>query len=146
MRIRAGERERAESGAGSRGARRVRVARTGPQGGAGGLLPAEFRHLFRPARDTLVDRFSERLRTLLVRRAAAPAGPPPDPVVVLRSIIEPADGVDLATVELLADDEGVEAGVVHATLARLRENGTVRYERGSDGEEVYAWARPDLVP
>lgn len=66
--------------------------------------------------------------------------PPVDPLPVLRSIIESCDGVDLATVELLAEDEGVERTAVRTALDRLRAIGAVRSERGPDGEEVFAWS------
>ena len=77
------------------------------------------------------------------RAAGVPAPPPPDPVAVLRQIIEPADGVDRATVELLAEEAGLSLPTVRATLGRLVAEGRLRSETGSDGEEVYAWSRPD---
>lgn len=77
------------------------------------------------------------------RAARAPAPPAPDPVVVLRQIIEPADGVDRTTVELLAEEAGVSLAVARATLDRLVTEGRLRSETGSDGEEVYAWSPRD---
>jgi hypothetical protein len=74
------------------------------------------------------------------RRHRADDGPGPDPVAVLREIIEPADGADRSTVELLAEERGVPLGTVRSTLDRLIGDGTVRAERGSDGEEVLAWS------
>ncbi len=65
-----------------------------------------------------------------------------DPVAVIRGIIEPCDGIDRPTLELLADEEGLGRDLVDRTLARLRTDGTLRYERGPDGEEVFAWAHP----
>ncbi len=55
-----------------------------------------------------------------------------DVVAVLRGIIEPADGVDRSTVELLAR--------VRSAIDRLVEERTVRSESGADGEEVLAWS------
>ncbi len=73
------------------------------------------------------------------RRNSSPP-PSPDPVGVLREIIEPADGADRATVELLAEERGVPLDTVRATLDRLIAEGTVASETGSDGEEVVAWS------
>ncbi len=75
-------------------------------------------------------------------RRARPAKPI-DPGPVLRSIIIASDGVELSTVELLAEEQGVDAAAVSATLDRWRRDGTVRYERGPDGEEVLAWSNLD---
>ena len=77
------------------------------------------------------------------RSARTPASPPPDPVTVLRRIVEPADGIDRTTVELLAEEAGVSLPVVRATLDRLVTEGRLRSETGSDGEEVYAWSPTD---
>jgi hypothetical protein len=77
------------------------------------------------------------------QRARLPTRPEPDPVAVLRRIIEPADGVDRATVELMAEESGVTLPTVRATLDRLIEEGTLRTETGSDGEEVMAWSNLD---
>jgi len=65
----------------------------------------------------------------------------PDPISTLRAIIEPADGADRATVELLAEEQGVPFETVRAAIDRLVDDGTIRSERGSDGEEVLAWSR-----
>ncbi len=75
------------------------------------------------------------------RRSRTPAAPGPDPVPVLQRIIEPADGVDRTTVELLAEEEGVPLALVRSTIDRLIADGTLRSETGSDGEEVLAWSR-----
>lgn len=69
--------------------------------------------------------------------------PGPDPVAVLKRIIEPADGADRATVELLAEEHGVPSSEVRATLDRLVGDGTLRSETGPDGEEVLSWPEPD---
>ncbi len=76
------------------------------------------------------------------RRDRSPQGPAPEPdaVAVLRGIIEPADGVDRSTVELLAEEEGVPLARARSTLDRLVAEGTVRSETGADGEEVLAWS------
>ncbi len=76
------------------------------------------------------------------RRARSTRAPPPEPdaVAVLRGIIEPADGVDRSTVELLAEEEGVPLARARSTLDRLVAEGTVRSETGADGEEVLAWS------
>jgi len=73
------------------------------------------------------------------RRAPEPA-PPPDARTILRGIIHPSDGVDRATVELLAEEAGVPFDAAHATLDRLIADGTVRSEVGSGGIEILAWA------
>ncbi len=75
------------------------------------------------------------------RRPRVPPEPPPDPVEVLRAIVEPADGADRALVELEAEEAGVPFSVVRSTLDRLIAAGTIRAERGLDGEEVLAWER-----
>ena len=67
-----------------------------------------------------------------------PAGP--DPVAVLKQIIEPADGAERFTVELLAEEAGVPLPVVRSTIDRLVADGTVRSESGADGEEVLSWS------
>jgi len=76
---------------------------------------------------------------LLRRRPSVTALPSPDPVAVLREVIEPSDGVDRGLVEMLAEERGVPSEVVRSTLERLKADGTVRSGRGSDGEEVLAW-------
>jgi len=63
----------------------------------------------------------------------------PDPVAVLREVIEPSDGVDRALVEMLAEERGLGPEVVRETLERLKADGRVRTGRGFDGEEVFAW-------
>ncbi len=75
----------------------------------------------------------------LWRRVRLPRGTR-DPVAVLRRIIEPSDGVERSVVEMLAEEEGVGRALVAATLDRLRRDGSLRAERGPDGEEVLAWA------
>jgi hypothetical protein len=77
------------------------------------------------------------------RRAPEPTAPPPDPTEVLRHLIEPSDGVDRATVELLAEEAGVPFESARLTLDRLIVQGRVRSEAGADGEEVLAWAPPE---
>lgn len=74
------------------------------------------------------------------KRRPAPSVVPPDPVAVLREIIEPADGAERSTVELLAEERGIPLETVRSTLDRLITDGTVRAETGSDGEEVVAWS------
>ena len=64
----------------------------------------------------------------------------PDPVPVLRRIIEPADGADRATVELLAEEEGVPIELARSTIDRLIHEGVLRREAASDGEEVISWS------
>jgi hypothetical protein len=73
-------------------------------------------------------------------RAGHDPAPGPDPEATLQRIIAPADGADRAVVELVAEEEGVPMSVVRETLDRLIARGTVRAERGPDGEEVLAWS------
>jgi hypothetical protein len=74
------------------------------------------------------------------RRAKAnPLPPGPDPVSTLRTIIEPAEGAERFTVELLAEEAGISLPVVRATLDRLVAEGKVRSEAGADGAEVLTW-------
>jgi hypothetical protein len=83
---------------------------------------------------------------LLRRRGHRPtreAGPAVDPVRVLRRILEPADGADRSTVELMAEEAGVPPEVARSTIDRLVVEGTIRSESGPDGEEVLAWSEPD---
>ncbi len=78
------------------------------------------------------------------RRQHAAPPPAPDAREVLRRIIEPADGVDRSTVELLAEEAGVAFEVAQLTLDRLIVDGTVRSEAGPVGDEILAWARPGV--
>jgi hypothetical protein len=64
---------------------------------------------------------------------------PVDPEAVLRGIVEPADGADRVTVELLAEEAGVPLDVVRSTIDRLVASGSVRSEVSADGEEVISW-------
>jgi hypothetical protein len=64
----------------------------------------------------------------------------PDPVAVLKQIIEPADGAERFTVELLAEEAGIPLPVVRSTIDQLVAQGTVRSESGADGEEVLSWS------
>ena len=64
----------------------------------------------------------------------------PDPMAVLKQIIEPADGAERFTVELLAEEAGIPLPVVRSTIDRLVAQGTVRSESGADGEEVLSWS------
>ena len=73
------------------------------------------------------------------RRHADRPPEPADAARVLHSIIEPADGADRGVVELLAEEQGVPAEIVQQTLDRLIADGTIRAERGADGEEILAW-------
>lgn len=76
---------------------------------------------------------------LLRRRRSTTDVPTPDPVTVLREVIEASDGVDRGLVEMLAEERGVPIEVVRTTLERLKDEGSVRSGRGADGEEVLAW-------
>jgi hypothetical protein len=73
------------------------------------------------------------------RSRSQPGVPELDPVATLRAIIAPADGADRAAVELLAEEQGIPLVTVRSSIDRLIANGTIRAERGSDGEEVLAW-------
>jgi len=59
---------------------------------------------------------------------------------VLRRILEPADGADRSTVELLAEEAGIPLAEVRATIDRLVESGAIRSETSTEGEEVLAWS------
>ena len=74
------------------------------------------------------------------RRSRTSPSASPDPVVVLRRILEPADGADRTTVELLAEEAGVPLPVVRAAIERLVESGSIRREIVPEGEEVLAWS------
>jgi hypothetical protein len=77
----------------------------------------------------------------LRRRRSRPApAVPPDPVTVLRRIIEPADGADRTTVELLAEEAGIPLAVVRSTIDRLVREGTILSEGGIDEGEVVSWS------
>ncbi len=80
----------------------------------------------------------------LRRRRPRAVPTPPDPVAVLREVIEASDGVDRGLVEMLAQERGVPLETVRSTLERLKADGSVRSGRGSDGEEVLAWSPPPL--
>jgi hypothetical protein len=81
---------------------------------------------------------------LLVRRRRSrrerTTSPPPDAEAVLRRIIEPADGAERFTVELLAEEAGVPVGRVRSTIDRLVGEGRIHSESGADGEEVLSWS------
>lgn len=77
-------------------------------------------------------------RRRLRKKVGKPAGP--DPEVVLKRIIEPAEGAERFTVELLAEEAGVPLEVVRATIDRLVSQGTIRSDCGADGEEVLSWS------
>lgn len=74
------------------------------------------------------------------RQRTTESTPAPDPRSVVRRILEPADGADRATVELLAEEEGVPLSLARETIDRLVAEGLVRSDTGSDGEEVLAWS------
>ncbi|HTP54363.1 MAG TPA: hypothetical protein VML94_05325 [Thermoplasmata archaeon] len=73
------------------------------------------------------------------RAARTEAVPPLEPTEALRAIIAPADGADRAVVELLAEEQGIPIATVRQTIDRLIAAGTIRAERGADGEEILAW-------
>jgi hypothetical protein len=64
----------------------------------------------------------------------------PDPEATLKHIIEPAEGAERFTVELLAEEAGIPLAIVRSTIDRLVSEGTVRSESGADGEEVLSWS------
>lgn len=66
--------------------------------------------------------------------------PAPDPVETLRRIIEPADGAERFTVELMAEEAGIPLTLVRSTIDRLVSEGAVHSENGADGEEVLSWS------
>jgi hypothetical protein len=76
------------------------------------------------------------------RRARQPRTgvPGPDPVATLKRIVEPAEGAERFTVELLAEEAGIPLAVVRSTIDRLVSEGTVLSESGADGEEVLSWS------
>jgi len=76
------------------------------------------------------------------RRARKTRGetPGPDPVETLKRIIEPAEGAERFTVELLAEEAGIPLAVVRSTIDRLVSEGAIRSESGADGEEVLSWS------
>jgi hypothetical protein len=80
--------------------------------------------------------FLRRRRT----RPDRPAPPRIDPVEVIRGIVEPAEGAERSTVELLAEEAGISEEEARSTIDRLIAEGTLRAETGDDGEEVLAWS------
>lgn len=76
------------------------------------------------------------------RRRAVTRSPTPDPVATLRSLIEPADGADRATIELLAEEAGIPLATVRATIDRLVDEGTLRADTSTEGEEALSWSNP----
>jgi len=64
----------------------------------------------------------------------------PDVVAVLREILQPADGAERFTVELVAEQRGIALEKVRSTIDRLIAEGTIRSESGADGEEVLSWS------
>jgi hypothetical protein len=73
-------------------------------------------------------------------RPATDPAPIPDPVAVVRRIVEPAEGAERSTVELLAEEAGIPFERVHSTIDQLIAEGSLRAETGEDGEEVLAWS------
>jgi hypothetical protein len=73
------------------------------------------------------------------RSGSREKAPEIDVVAALREIIAPADGADRAVVELLAEERGIPLPTVRSSIDRLIADGTIRAERGPDGEEVLAW-------
>ena len=74
------------------------------------------------------------------RRGRSVPPTPPDPEAVLRRILEPADGADRPTVELLAEEAGIPLDLARSTIDRLVGEGRIRSDTTSDGEEVLAWS------
>ena len=74
------------------------------------------------------------------RRGRPGPSPSPDPEAVLERILEPADGADRSTVELLAEEAGVPIATARTTIDRLVTEGRIRSETSADGEEVLAWS------
>jgi len=74
------------------------------------------------------------------RRSRPASKPAIDPVEVLRGIIEPAEGADRSTVELLADEAGVPLEAAHVTIDRLIAEGTLCSEKSPEGGEILAWS------
>jgi hypothetical protein len=66
--------------------------------------------------------------------------PGPDPVATLKKIIEPADGAERFTVELMAEEAGIPLAEVRSTIDRLIGEKTIHSESGADGEEVLSWS------
>jgi len=64
----------------------------------------------------------------------------PDPEETLKRIIEPAEGAERFTVELLAEEAGISLAVVRSTIDRLVSAGRIHSESGADGEEVLSWS------
>ena len=74
-------------------------------------------------------------------RPATDPAPKADPVAIVRRIVEPAEGAERSTVELLAEEAGIPFEQARATIDRLIAEGTLRAETGEDGEEVLAWSQ-----
>ncbi|HYA71385.1 MAG TPA: hypothetical protein VEH28_08495 [Thermoplasmata archaeon] len=79
------------------------------------------------------------LRRRRARKDEGPS-PQPNPEAVLRRIIEPAEGAERFTVELLAEEAGIPLPLVRSTIDRLVSQGSIRSESGADGEEVLSWS------
>jgi len=73
-------------------------------------------------------------------RSGARDAPGPDPVATLKQIIEPADGAERFTVELLAEEAGIALTDVRSTIDRLIAEKRIRSDSGADGEEVLSWS------
>ena len=76
-------------------------------------------------------------------RSRSSKAPEPDAETILKEILQPADGAERFTVELLAEQRGVAFDKVRATIDRLIAKGTIRSESGADGEEVLSWSGSD---
>jgi len=74
------------------------------------------------------------------RKTPPPPLSPPDPVEVLRRIVEPAEGAERSSVELLAEEAGVPLSLVRTTIDRLVAEGVLHAETDENGEEVLAWS------
>lgn len=73
-------------------------------------------------------------------RALRPVPPAVDATAVLRAIIEPAEGAERASVELLADEAGLPLEEAHAAVDRLLAEGTLLSEIDGEGTELLSWS------
>ena len=118
------------------------TAPTGPAGGVNASATQSTGNAYALAASFAVMVGTTAAGALFWRRHArrkAVARPGPNPEEELKRIIEPADGAERFTVELLAEEAGIPLSVVRTTIDRLVAEGRVHSESGADGEEVLSW-------
>ncbi|MCI4323009.1 MAG: hypothetical protein L3K03_03155 [Thermoplasmata archaeon] len=70
------------------------------------------------------------------------SGTDPNALLVVRRILREGEGLDASTVQLLAEEEGIDREEVTRALGQWRSAGRVRTEEDGEGSERFSWAAP----